>query len=126
MEARAQVKTFLARLALAGAVDPLGGTPADRAFEIYTAWLHHVLALVDQDKMQGYSSYLSDLSREQQEAFRGLSGEIQKDTVFDALLNDQIGLLTFAEPLYAQAPNSRSVLTELKRFIKITPVEVSQ
>ncbi len=115
------MKTFLARLAIAGAGEPSSNSPADAAFEIYTAWLHHVLALVDQDRMQGYSGFTSRLTSKAQETFRSLSAEDQKDRVFDVLLNDTPALLTFAEPLLTQAPNSQAVISELTRYIRITP-----
>lgn len=115
------MKTFLARLAIAGAGEPDSNSPADVAFEIYTAWLHHVLALVDQDRMQGYSGFTSTLTPRAQETFRTLSAEDQKDRVFDTLLNDTSALLTFAEPLLTQTSNPQTVISELTKYIRITP-----
>ena len=115
------MRTFLARLALV-ATDPVGGTtPSDKAFEIYTAWLHHVLSLVDQDRMQGYSSYLSTLTPAQSTTFQGLSAEEQKDRVFDSLLSNTDALLAFADPLLGE--DSSSVKAELKRYVRLTPDE---
>ena len=115
------MRTFLARLAIAGAPEPFMDTPSDSAFEIYTAWLHHVLALVDQDKMQGYSTYLSNKTQEARLRFNSLSAEQQKDQVFEAMLNDKSGLLSFAEPLYANALDPKAVFTELTKYIRLTP-----
>jgi restriction endonuclease len=117
------VKTLLARLALIATDDPLEKSPSDEAFSIYTGWLHHCLALVDQDRMQGYSSYLSTLTPEEQERFRGLSEEEQKDQVFDSLLTDKEALLAFSEPLYTGSPSASAILAELKKYIRATPSE---
>jgi hypothetical protein len=117
------VKTLLARLALIATDDPLERTPSDEAFSIYTGWLHHCLALVDQDRMQGYSDYTESMTPEKQQTFRGLSEEEQKDRVFDSLLTNEEAMLAFSEPLYAGSDQASAILSELRKYIRATPSE---
>lgn len=89
----------LAAIALATSVDPEGDSLEDVSFNLLTSWLHSCLSKSQADKLDGYSSYVHDISPQAASKFQSLTEDEKADVDFLRRVHDKDALKEFLEPL---------------------------